>query len=101
MTGESGKFSVIVLLRLGVGKSEVLNKAGDIFVPKMIELEEDRNQVEREVIGYGGDEVRIIYAVSSLGLVSVLSHGAVLSTHYSYKTSHSTLYLSLRSLHIK
>ena len=47
----------------GRGKSETLNKVGDITVYRTDESEEDQEEVEGTVLGGGGDEVIVMPAV--------------------------------------
>ena len=68
---------------------------------RIIELEEEEEELEGGVLGYGGDEVSIMYVVSPCGLVSFSSLGYVSSVGSSSKPSHYSLPLSLRARHIQ
>ena len=66
-----------------------------------IELEEEKEEVEGTVLGYGGDEVSIMSVVSPRGSVSVSSLSFFSSIGSSPKPSHSSSPLSLGACYIQ
>ena len=78
-----------------------MKKAADSTVSGTSDLEEDEEEVNGKVLGYGGDEARIMSVVSPRGLVSVSSLGYFSSIDSSFKHYHSSFTLSLRARHIQ
>ena len=86
-------------LRMG-GKPEELKKVGHSTVYRTDELEEDKEEVEGTVLGYGGEEVSIVPGVYPRGTFSVSSLGSFSSVGSSSKPSHPSFPLSLGARHI-
>ena len=87
-------------LRVG-GKSETLKKVGDSTVYGKDKSEEDEEEVERTVIGGGGDEISIMPAVYLRWTVSVSSLSYFPYVGSSSKPSHPSLPFSLGACHIQ
>ena len=79
----------------GRGNSETLKKVGDRIVYGTEESEEDKEEVQGEVIGGGSDEVSFMPVVYPRGTVSFSSLDYFLSVGSSSKPSHPPLPLSL------
>ena len=87
-------------LWMGV-KPEKLEKVGHSTVYRRDESEEDKEEVEGTVLGYGGEYISIVTVVYPHGTVSVSSLG-----HFSYvgsssKPYHTSLSLSWGTPHSK
>ena len=83
------------------GKTDKLKKVGHSTVYRTYELEEDEEELERAVLGSGGEEVSIVPVVFPHGTVSISSLGYFLSVGYYSKPSHPSFPLYLGARHIQ
>ena len=83
------------------GKPEKFKKVQHITVYRTNELEEDKEEVEGTVIGYGVEDVNIATFVYLRGTVSVSSLDYFSSVGSSSKPSHPSLPVSIGTRHIQ
>ena len=83
------------------GKPKKVKKVGRSTVYMAYELEEDKEELEGRVLGYGGEYASIVPVVYPCGTVSVSSIGSFLSVGSSSKTSCPSFSVSIRALHIQ